>query len=138
MYVDSESYNVTINGVECKTAALLEDIFTASSDVRVRGQVTRWDPMGQARASISSGVIGIPSVADTVQVNGAGSVVTINIQNGGAYIKDRYVRIFSVNGMTLENSGGSGGNLYLGSSVVLGAGDSIRLWSDGSGGWKRA
>lgn len=138
VYVDSESYNVTINGVECKTAALLEDIFTASSDVRVRGQVTRWDPMGQARASISSGVIGIPSVADTVQVNGAGSVVTINIQNGGAYIKDRYVRIFSVNGMTLENSGGSGGNLYLGSSVVLGAGDSIRLWSDGSGGWKRA
>jgi hypothetical protein len=56
-------------------------------------------------------VIGIPSVADTVQVNGTGSVVTINIQNGGAYIKDRYVRIRSVNGMTLENSGGSGGNL---------------------------
>lgn len=138
VYVDAESYNVTIDGVECKTAALLEDIFTASSDVRVRGQVTRWDPMGQARASISSGVIGIPSVADTVQVNGAGSVVTINIQNGGAYIKDRYVRIFSVNGMTLENSGGSGGNLYLGSSIVLAAGDSVRLWSDGSGGWKKA
>jgi hypothetical protein len=94
--------------------------------------------MGLARASISSNVIGIPSVADTVQVNGTGSVVTINILNGGTYIKDRYVRIMSVNGMTLENSGGSGGNLYLGSSIVLGAGDSVRLWSDGSGGWKRA
>ncbi|EHN8852331.1 hypothetical protein ACUA1R_004229 [Enterobacter hormaechei] len=138
VYVDADSYNVTIDGAVCKTAALLEDIFTASSDVRVRGQVTRWDPMGAARATISSGVVGIPSVADTVQVNGTGSVITINIQNGGAYIKDRYVRILSVNGMTLENSGGSGGNLFLGESIVLAAGDSVRLWSDGSGGWKKA
>ncbi|HCM9223962.1 hypothetical protein L8T14_03545 [Enterobacter bugandensis] len=138
VYVDADSYNVTIDGAVCKTAALLEDIFTASSDVRVRGQVTRWDPMGQARATISSGVVGIPSVADTVQVNGTGSVVTINILNGGAYIKDRYVRIRSINGMTLENSGGSGGNLFLGASIVLAAGDSVRLWSDGSGGWKKA
>ncbi|WP_234105887.1 tail fiber/spike domain-containing protein [Enterobacter bugandensis] len=138
VYVDAASYNVTIDGAVCKTAALLEDIFTASSDVRVRGQVTRWDPMGQARATISSGVVVIPSVADTVQVNGTGSVVTINILNGGAYIKDRYVRIRSINGMTLENSGGSGGNLFLGASIVLAAGDSVRLWSDGSGGWKKA
>ncbi|MCW1826520.1 hypothetical protein OLZ31_06600 [Enterobacter asburiae] len=138
VYVDADSYNVTIDGAVCKTAALLEDIFTASSDVRVRGQVTRWDPMGPARATISSGVVGIPSVADTVQVNGTGSVITVNIINGGAYIKDRYVRIRSVNGMTLENSGGSGGNLYLGASIVLAAGDSVRLWSDGSGGWKKA
>lgn len=138
VYVDADSYNVTIDGAVCKTAALLEDIFTASSDVRVRGQVTRWDPMGAARATISSGVVGIPSVADTVQVNGTGSVITINIQNGGAYIKDRYVRILSVNGMTLENSGGSSGNLFLGEAIVLAAGDSVRLWSDGSGGWKKA
>ncbi|MCK7424268.1 hypothetical protein [Enterobacter bugandensis] len=138
IYVDPVSYNVTIDGAVCKTAALLEDIFTASPDVRIRGQATRWDPMGPARASISSGVIGIPSVADTVQVNGTGSVVTINILNGGAYIKDRYVRIRSINGMTLENSGGSGGNLFLGASIVLAAGDSVRLWSDGSGGWKKA
>ena len=40
--------------------------------------------------------------------------------------------------MTLENSGGSGGNLFLGASIVLAAGDSVRLWSDGSGGWKKA
>lgn len=138
VYVDADSYNVTIDGAVCKTAALLEDIFTASSDVRIRGQVTRWDPLGSARATISSGVVGIPSVADTVQVNGTGSVITVNIINGGAYIKDRYVRIRSVNGMTLENSGGSGGNLYLGASIVLAAGDSVRLWSDGSGGWKKA
>ena len=138
VYVDADSYNITIDGAVCKTAALLEDIFTASSDVRVRGQVTRWDPMGAARATISSGVVGIPSVADTVQVNGTGSVVTINIINGGAYIKDRYVRIRAVNGFTLENSGGSGGNLFLGTSIVLAAGDSVRLWSDGSGGWKKA
>ncbi len=138
VYVDPDSYNVTIDGAVCKTAALLEDIFTASPDVRIRGQVTRWDPLGSARATISSGVVGIPSVADTVQVNGTGSVVTINILNGGAYIKDRYVRIRSVNGMTLENSGGSGGNLFLGASIVLAAGDSVRLWSDGSGGWKKA
>lgn len=138
VYVDADSYNVTIDGAVCKTAALLEDIFTASTDVRIRGQVTRWDPLGSARATISSGVVGIPSVADTVQVNGTGSVITVNIINGGAYIKDRYVRIRSVNGMTLENSGGSGGNLYLGASIVLAAGDSVRLWSDGSGGWKKA
>lgn len=138
VYVDADSYDVTINGVSCPRAALLDDIVTASPNVRIKGQNTRWDPMGSARASISSNVIGIPSVADTVQVNGTGSVVTINILNGGTYIKDRYVRIMSVNGMTLENTGGSGGNLYLGSPIVLGAGDSVRLWSDGSGGWKRA
>lgn len=138
VYVDVESYNVVINGVNAKNAALLEDIFTASPNVVISGNATRWDPMGAARATISSGVVGIPSVADTVQVNGTGSVVTINILNGGAYIKDRYVRIRSVNGMTLENSGGSGGNLFLGASIVLAAGDSVRLWSDGSGGWKKA
>ena len=94
--------------------------------------------LGSARATVDTGAISIPSVADTVQVNGTGSVITVNIQNGGGYIKDRYVRIRAVNGLTLENSGGSGGNLYLGVSIVLAAGDSVRLWSDGSGGWKKA
>lgn len=135
---DVNCYNITVSANACKLAGLLDDIVTVSGDVRIFGNDTRWDPMGSARASISSGVIGIPSVADTVQVNGTGSVVTINIQNGGAYIKDRYVRILSINGMTLENSGGAGGNLYLGASIVLAAGDSVRLWSDGSGGWKKA
>ncbi|HGH4637342.1 TPA: right-handed parallel beta-helix repeat-containing protein [Enterobacter bugandensis] len=135
---DVNCYNITVSANTCKLAGLLDDIVSVSGDVTIFGNNTRWDPLGSARASVSSGAISIPSVADTVQVNGTGSVITINIQNSGAYIKDRYVRIRSVNGMTLENSGGSGGNLYLGASIVLAAGDSVRLWSDGSGGWKKA
>ncbi|HHA1185541.1 TPA: phage tail fiber protein [Enterobacter roggenkampii] len=135
---DVNCYNITVSANACKLAGLLDDIVTVSGDVTIFGNNTRWDPLGSARASVSSGAISIPSVADTVQVNGTGSVITINIQNSGAYIKDRYVRIRSVNGMTLENSGGSGGNLFLGASIVLAAGDSVRLWSDGSGGWKKA
>lgn len=138
LIADINCYNITVTANSCKLAGLLDDIVSVSSDVTIHGNNTRWDPLGSARATVDTGAISIPSVADTVQVNGTGSVITVNIQNSGAYIKDRYVRILSVNGLTLENSGGSGGNLYLGSSIVLAAGDSVRLWSNGSGGWKRA
>lgn len=138
LIADTNCYNITVTGNTCKLAGLLDDILSVSTDVIIRDNNTRWDPLGSARATVDTGAISIPSVADTVQVNGTGSVITVNIQNGGGYIKDRYVRIRAVNGLTLENSGGSGGNLYLGASIVLAAGDSVRLWSDGSGGWKKA
>lgn len=138
LIADINCYNITVTGNTCKISGILDDILSVSTDVIIRDNNTRWDPLGSARATVDTGAISIPSVADTVQVNGTGSVITVNIQNGGAYIKDRYVRILAVNGLTLENSGGSVGNLYLGSSIVLAAGDSVRLWSDGSGGWKRA
>ncbi|MEP8451107.1 GDSL-type esterase/lipase family protein [Enterobacter bugandensis] len=136
LYVDADSYNVVVNGVNAKNAALLEDIFTASPNVIITGNTTRWDPLGDARGTLSGGYIHIPSVANTVSVNGSGSCVNIAIGNGGAFVKDRTVRIKAVSGFTLENSGGTpGGNLYLGASVVLTAGQSILLYSDGSGGW---
>lgn len=144
LIADINCYNITVTGNICKLAGLLDDILSVSTDVIIRDNNTRWDPLGSARATVDTGAISIPSVADTVQVNGTGSVITVNIQNGGGYIKDRYVRIRAINGLTLENSGGSGGNLYLGASIVLAAGDSVRLWSDGSdgsdgsGGWKKA
>lgn len=138
LIADINCYNITVTANSCKLAGLLDDIVSVSSDVTIHGNNTRWDPLGSARATVDTGAISIPSVADTVQVNGTGSIITVNIQNGGGYIKDRYVRIRAVNGLTLENSGGSGGNLYLGASIVLAAGDSVRLWSDGSGGWKKA
>lgn len=124
--------------MNCKNGAFLDDIVSRSSDVIYTGNYTRWDAFGLARAVLSAGVIMIPSVADVVQVNGTGDVTTIGIQDSGAYIKDRTVRIYSVNGMTLKNSGGAGGNLYLGSDIVIRAGDSVLIWSDGSGGFKKA
>ncbi|WP_312212329.1 phage tailspike protein [Pseudescherichia sp.] len=137
VYVDSNSFNVALSSISAKSAALLDDIYTASSNVSVSNCVTRWDPLGQARAIISSGALSIPSIADSVSVNGTGSVINVNILNGGAFVKDRTVRLIAVNGFTLENSGPSGtGNLFLGSSRVIVAGDFIKLWSDGSGGWK--
>ncbi len=139
LVADTNCYNVVVTGNNCKLVGLVDDIISRSSDVICRANNTRWDPMGASRATVASNAISIPSVADTVQVNGTGSVLSIKILNSGAFIKDRYVRIYSINGMTLENSGPSStGNLFLGSSIVLSAGDSVRLWSDGSGGWKRA
>jgi len=139
LVADSNSYNITIVGNVCKLAAYDEDIQTRSSNVVIENNVTRWDPMDSAMATIASGGFNVPSVARTVQVNGSGSVIFIGILNDAAYIKDRYVRVYAVTGFTLENSGAYGtGNLFLGSSVILSAGDSIDLWSNGSGGWKRA
>lgn len=136
LYVDADSYNVVVNGVNAKNAALLEDIFTASPNVIFTGNTTRWDPLGDARAVLSAGYIHIPSVANTVSVNGSGNCINIAIGNNGAFVKDRTVRIKAVSGITLANSGGTpGGNLYLGADVVLTAGQSILLYSDGSGGW---
>ena len=137
VFVDSNSFNVALSSISAKAAALLDDIYTASPDVSVSNCVTRWDPLGLARANISAGGIQIPSVADSVSVNGGGNVISVTILNGGAFVKDRTVRLIAVNGFTLENSGPSGtGNLFIGASRVINAGDSIKLWSDGSGGWK--
>lgn len=139
LIADTNCYNVVVTGNNCKLVGLSDDIVSRSSDVIINGNNTRWDPMGAARASISTGICAIPSVAETVQVNGTGSVTSLTILDSGSYIKDRYVRIYSINGLTLENSGAtSTGNLFLGSAIVLAAGDSVRLWSNGSGGWKRA
>lgn len=138
LIADTNCYNITVTGNTCKLAGLLDDIVSRSNDVMIENNNTRWDPLGSARATLSSGVVSIPSVANVVQINGTGSVVTINISDNGAYIKDRTVRIRSVNGCVIENSGGSGGNIFIGSSVTLSAGQSILLYSDGSGGWLKA
>lgn len=137
VYVDQYSFDISLTGINAKNIGLLEDIFTASPNITTSGCVTRWDPLGLARASISAGGIQIPSVANSVSVNGGGNVISVTIMNGGAFVKDRTVRLIAVNGFTLENSGPSGtGNLFIGSSRVINAGDYINLWSDGSGGWK--
>ena len=138
LVADTNCYDITIIGNTCRTAGLVDDIVSRSQNVIVANNYTRWDPLGTARATVASGVVGVPSVADVVYVNGTGSVITINIQNSGAYVKNRILRVISVNGMTLENSGGTGGNLFLGASKVLAAGSSFMLWTDGSGGWKPA
>lgn len=137
LVADQDCINISITGNNCKNCAFLDDIVSRSSDVMYAGNYTRWDAFGLARAVLSAGVIMIPSVADVVQVNGTGDVTTIGIQDSGAYIKDRTVRIYSVYGMTLKNSGGAGGNLYLESDIVIPAGDSVKIWSDGSGGFKK-
>lgn len=138
LVADTNCYDVTIIGNTCRIAGRVDDIVSRSQNVIVANNYTRWDPLGTARAAVASGIANIPSVADVVYVNGTGSVIAINIQNGGAYIKNRTLRVVSVDGMTLENSGGTGGNLFLGASKVLAAGGSYMLWADGSGGWKPA
>lgn len=138
LIADTNCYNVTVVGNACKFAAHLDDIVSRSSDVIIHSNNTRWDPLGTARATITSGGVNIPSVADAVQINGTGSVISVLISEAGAFIKDRTVRLVAVSGFTLENSGSTTGNLFIGASVVLAAGDSISLWSDGSGGWKKA
>jgi len=44
------------------------------------------EPLGLARATISSETVDIPSVADTVYVNGTGSVIRVGIRSGGAFV----------------------------------------------------
>lgn len=133
-----DCYDVVITGNTCKLAGLADDIVSRSPDVVAQNNYTRWSALGTARGSIASNIASIPSVADTVTVNGTGSVISVNLTDGGAFIKDRTVRIIAQSGFTLENSGGTSGNLFLGSSVVLPAGGSIKLYSDGSGGWTKA
>lgn len=136
LVADTGSYDNVIVGNTCKTAGYADDIVSRSPDIRASCNITRWDPLGLARATLTGGVVSIPSIADVVQVNGSGSIGTINIDNGGAFVKDRTVRIKSVNGCVVESSGGSGGNIFLGGTpVTLTAGQSILLYSDGSGGW---
>lgn len=131
--------NITVTGNSCKSAAYADDIVSRSPDVVAEHNTTRWSAMGTARATISSGGVNIPSVADCVSVNGTGSVITVGIQDGGAFIKNRTVRLVAVNGFTLEAKGASPvGNILIPTSVVLAAGESKTLWSDGSGSWRAA
>lgn len=138
LIADSNCYSITVVGNACKNAGLLDDIVTRSNNVRIHSNDTRWDPLGLARVTISSGTINIPSVADVVSINGSTSVVNVQIADGGAFVKDRTVRLRAETGFTLENSGGTSGNLFIGSSKILAAGETVRIWSDGSGGWRLA
>lgn len=130
--VDENSYDVIISGVCCANAGLTDDIFTKSRRVVTQANTTRWDPMNDARVTIAS-TIEIPSVADVVQLNGTGTISNINIQNGGAFVRNRYVRLVapSANGFTLV----PGGNISIGENYAVGAGYSVLLWSKGNGAW---
>ena len=141
LVADTNCYNIVIGSNTCKSAGLLDDIVTRSPDIIAHGNYTRWDALGMARATLSdtNGQLTMPSVADVVQVNSTAgkSATNLVMSDSGVAYKGRVVRLVAVAGFVLENSAGSGGNISVGSSKTLTAGQFIKLYFDGTV-WKES
>lgn len=130
--IDGSSSDVVATSVSCKNSGLIDDIFTLSRMVTIKNNITRWDPLNDARVTAAS-TIEVPSCCDSVQVNGTTSISTINIANSGAFIRDRYLRIVNINTGSLALI--PGGNINISENKVIGSGYSVVLWSKGNGAW---
>lgn len=141
LVADTNCYNIVIGSNTCKSAGWLDDIVTRSPDIIAHGNYTRWDALGMARATLSdtNGQLTMPSVADVVQVNSTAgkSATNLVMSDSGVAYKGRIVRLVAVAGFVLENSAGSGGNISVGSSKTLTAGQHIKLYFDGTV-WKES
>ena len=131
--IDQNSYDVVVTGNNCNSVGLTDDIFTQSRKVIIANNVTRWDPMNDARVSASGAILSIPSAGDIIQINGAADVNNITIQNSGAYVRGRKVmlRADTANTLILE----PGGNINISSAKTIQAGKFVTLFSAGDGKW---
>lgn len=132
--IDPNSYDVVVTGNNCNSVGLTDDIFTQSRKVIIANNVTRWDPMNDARVSASGSILSIPSAGDIIQINGAADVNNITIQNSGAYVRGRKVmlRADTANTLILE----PGGNINISSAKTIQAGKFVTLFSAGDGKWE--
>ena len=131
--IDPNSYDVVVTGNNCNSVGLTDDIFTQSRKVIIANNVTRWDPMNDARVSASGAILSIPSAGDIIQINGAADVNNITIQNSGAYVRGRKVmlRADTANTLILE----PGGNINISAAKTIQAGKFVTLFSPGNGKW---
>jgi len=132
--IDPNSYDVVVTGNNCNSVGLTDDIFTQSRKVIIANNVTRWDPMNDARVSASGAILSIPSAGDIIQINGAADVNNITIQNSGAYVRGRKVmlRADTANTLILEPSG----NINISSAKTIQPGKFVTLFSAGDGKWE--
>lgn len=131
--IDENSYDVVVTGVSCANVGIDDDIFTKSRKVIIRNNVTRWDPLNDARVSSSGATLYIPSTGESIQINGAADVNNVFIRNSGAYVRDRIVKLIAdqTNNLILE----PGGNIKISSAIVVPAGSVATIWGKGDGKW---